>query len=310
MRQQIGGERMKFNSPLRYPGGKAGLTGFLTDVIDLNDLRGCVYYEPYAGGAGAALSLLTHNVVSEIHINDADKRVYAFWVAALNYSERFAERIRTVPLSIEEWNRQKDICTHPNTHSRFDVGFAAFFMNRCNRSGLLMGSGPIGGYEQAGKWRLDARFNRDSLSERILVLGRYRQNIQLSCEDAIIFLKSTLPRGHARKHAFVYLDPPYVTNGHRLYLNAYKANDHAHLARYLSKQAFLPWIMSYDDSDLIRELYSLHKIAIMPIRYTFQNKRAAQELIISPQHLAVPLACRIYGRESRLKADKIQRRSL
>ena len=48
---------MKLRSPLRYPGGKAGLAPFLTDVLDLNDIRGVDYFEPYAGGAGAALAL-------------------------------------------------------------------------------------------------------------------------------------------------------------------------------------------------------------------------------------------------------------
>ena len=75
---------MRTASPLRYPGGKAALTGFLEDVIDLNDLRGCKYFEPYAGGAGAALSLLFESVVDSIVINDFDFRIYAFWTSLLD----------------------------------------------------------------------------------------------------------------------------------------------------------------------------------------------------------------------------------
>lgn len=299
---------MRYASPLRYPGGKAGLTGFLTDTIDMNDLRGCIYYEPYAGGAGAALSLLKQEVISELHLNDADKRIYAFWRAAIYSSERFVESIRTVPLTIEEWHRQYAICTQPNLHPQFDVGFAAFFMNRCNRSGVLTGSGPIGGYRQSGEWRLDARFNRDALSERIIALGRMQKHVHVSSDDAILFLKNMLPRGHGRSHVFVYLDPPYVGNGRRLYLNAYKVDDHARLAHYLNSQSALPWIMSYDDSDLIRELYAEHKITLMPIRYTLQEKRSAQELVIAPQHLVVPRTCRIHGHESLLQAANNVRR--
>lgn len=299
---------MRYASPLRYPGGKAGLTGFLADTIDLNDLRGCVYYEPYAGGAGAALGLLKQEVVSKLHLNDADRRIYAFWHAALHSSERFVERIQAVPLRIEEWHRQHAICAHPGPHSLFDVGFAAFFMNRCNRSGVLTGSGPIGGHDQSGRWRLDARFSRDALSERILALGRLQQRVHVSCEDAITFLKKTLPRGLVRRRIFVYLDPPYVTKGQRLYLNAYGAQDHAQLARYLDVQASLPWIMSYDDSELIRRLYAGKKISVMPIRYSLQEKRSAQELIIAPRHVIVPKACRIGGRESLPRADYNARR--
>lgn len=292
---------MKHSSPLRYPGGKAGLTGFLADVIDLNDLGGCVYYEPYAGGAGAALSLLKQQVVSELYLNDADRRVVAFWRSALYASEQFVERIRTVPLTIEEWHRQRDICARPKSRAQFDVGFAAFFMNRCNRSGVLTGSGPIGGYEQAGRWRMDVRFNRNALAERILTLARMKNRIHVSCEDAIVFLKGRLPRGRGRDRVFVYLDPPYVNNGQRLYLNAYKPEDHAQLAHYLDAQNALAWIMSYDDSDLVRELYAGHKVALMPIRYSLQEKRSARELIIAPHRLGVPQACRVHGRESLLQ---------
>lgn len=292
---------MRHSSPLRYPGGKAGLTSFLTDVIDLNDLGGCVYYEPYAGGAGAALSLLKQQVVSELYLNDADRCVVAFWRSALYASEQFVERIHTVPLTIEEWHRQHDICARPKSRTQFDVGFAAFFMNRCNRSGVLTGSGPIGGYEQAGSWRMDVRFNRDALAERILTLAHMKNRIHVSCKDAVTFLKGNLPRGRGRDRVFVYLDPPYVNNGQRLYLNAYKPEDHAQLAHYLEAQNALAWIMSYDDSDLVRELYAGYKIKLMPIRYTLQEKRSAQELIIAPHRLAVPKASRIHGRESLLQ---------
>jgi DNA adenine methylase len=299
-----GGAMSRYASPLRYPGGKAGLTRFLADTIELNDLRGCMYYEPYAGGAGAALSLLKQEVVSELYLNDADKRIYAFWRAALNSTKRFVERIRSVPLTVEEWHRQHSVCAYPNVHSQFDIGFAAFFMNRCNRSGVLTGAGPIGGYKQSGKWRLDVRFNRETLSERILALGHLRKRIHVSCEDAIDFLKAALPKKDGFNGVFVYLDPPYVTNGQRLYLNAYGANDHAQLAEYVSRQSALPWIMSYDNSELIRTLYANQRIALMPISYSLQEKRSAKELIISPQHLVVPKVCHIHGRESLLQLEE------
>lgn len=283
---------MKFASPLRYPGGKACLAGFLADVIDLNGLRDCTYYEPYAGGAGAALTLLRDEVVSEVFINDADPRVHAFWHAALTESSRFVNRVLTTPLSIEEWYRQQAICKQPKSHARFDVGFAAFYMNRCNRSGVLTGAGPIGGFEQQGDWRLDVRFNRESLVERIQTLATMKDQIHLTHLDAIDFLKSNLPRGKRRSGVFVYLDPPYVQKGQRLYLNAYVEKDHRQLARYITRQPTLHWLMSYDDADLVRELYSEQQLSSQPIRYSLQDKRTANELIVAPHHIALPAACR------------------
>lgn len=283
---------MKHTSPLRYPGGKAVLVDFLDDMVELNSLHGCSYYEPYAGGAGAALGLLKRKVVSELFLNDADWRVYSFWHSVLNESDRFVESIRTVQLTIAEWHRQHAICVDPKPHSQFEVGFGAFFMNRCNRSGVITGAGPIGGYAQTGKWRMGVRFNREALAERVLAIARMKGSIHVSCEDAVAFLKERLPYGRGRKRVFVYLDPPYVVKGQRLYLNAYAPEDHAVLARYMGKQNTLPWIMSYDDSDLVRLLYVEHNQFYMPIRYSLQAKRSARELVIAPKHVAVPQTCR------------------
>jgi DNA adenine methylase len=292
---------MKHISPLRYPGGKAGLSDFLTDVIERNDLKGRRYYEPYAGGAGAALSLLEKGTVSEIYINDADKRIYAFWRACLYESDRFIEKILHVPLTMDEWRRQNEICSSPRTSKIFDLGFAAFYMNRCNRSGVLSGAGPIGGYQQSGTWRLDVRFNREGLATRITSLARQKHNIHISKLDAIDFLKSKLPRGSGRSKVFVYLDPPYVNKGRKLYFNAYQTKDHKQLTEYLTGQATLSWLVSYDDDQLVRSLYAEQKLSLLPIRYTLQEKRTANELIIAPHRLRLPNSARIRGQESMLQ---------
>lgn len=288
---------MRYSSPLRYPGGKAALAPFIERVIELNGLNGCIYYEPYAGGAGVALSLLRRNVVNRIEINDADIRVYSFWHAVFNDSNRFVDHIQEIPLTIDEWRRQKDVCDNPTNHGLFDVGFAAFFMNRCNRSGVLSGAGPIGGYSQKGPWRLDVRFNKTLMAERILSLAQQKDRIIVSHGDALCFLKSRLPFGTRRSAVFAYLDPPYVIKGQRLYLNAYENRDHASVASYLKSQRRLPWVLSYDDSELVRKLYKSLAVHLMPINYSLQEKRTANELIITPQHVTMPAAFRSEGSE-------------
>lgn len=271
------------------------MSDFLEDVIDLNDLRGCHHYEPYAGGAGAALTLLEKKVVDKIFLNDADPRVFAFWNAVLNETDRFADRVLSVPLDIKEWHRQREICSNPSPHSSFDIGFSAFYMNRCNRSGILNGAGPIGGLQQNGKWKLNARFNRVTLAQRIRKTGAKSKQIQVSCMDAIDFLRSSLPVGKARRNTFVYLDPPYVNKAQRLYLNAYRPDDHAGIARYLSSQTALPWLMSYDDTQLIRNLYRKRHIFKLPIRYSLKEKRLAMELITCPLDLILPRSVQVHG---------------
>ena len=283
---------MKPASPLRYPGGKGSLSAYLADLLELNGLTGCDYFEPYAGGAGAALNLLCSGAVGRVHINDADSRVYALWRAVLNENARFVEQIATVPLTIEEWRKQQAICAAGGLDDEFALGFSAFYMNRCNRSGVLKGAGPIGGYQQDGKWRLDVRFNRVALAARVGALCALRERISVTGLDAIDFLRQKLPSGRGRSRAFVYADPPYVIKGQKLYLNAYGPDDHAQLAAFLFRQRVLPWLVSYDDAPLIHALYTGQQIDHLPIRYSLQNKRAAQELLIAPHHLYLPVARR------------------
>ena len=279
---------MRHNSPLRYPGGKASLADFLAQTIELNDLTGCSYFEPFAGGAGAALRLLAEDAVSELHLNDLDPRITSFWNAALNESERFTDAVMSVPLTVAEWRRQRQVCRRADMSNRFDLGFATFYLNRCNRSGILLGAAPIGGYSQLGRWTIDARFNRKALADRILNISRQRERIHITNMDARAFLTECLPGGRDRKRVFAYLDPPYYSNGRRLYMNYYEDEDHRRLACYMQGQGTLKWLMSYDDSQFVKELYTRCVVSHIPIRYTLQRKREAREFLIAPTHLQLP----------------------
>src|SRR4029079_1838113 len=166
-------------SPLRYPGGKQVLSNVLAYIIRLNRLQEGTYVEPFAGGAGAALSLLYGEHVQRVMINDADPAIAAFWRAALVQSPGFLKLLKTTPLTVREWERQREIYFHPYRYSSLRVGFATFYLNRCNRSGIIASGGPIGGPKQKGEWRIDARFNREELRQRIQRVAQYRDRIEL-----------------------------------------------------------------------------------------------------------------------------------
>lgn len=289
---------MRFDSPLRYPGGKAALGPFLAKTIALNGLADCAYFEPFAGGAGAALWLLRNGIVSEAHINDLDPCVAAFWRAALGDPVRFADAIMSARLDVDEWRRQRETYRGQDIDKPFELGFATFYMNRCNRSGVLSGAGPIGGYEQTGKWRIDARFYRQSLAGRVKELGKLADRIHVSNMDAHSFLADKLPRGTARRSVFAYLDPPYWEKGNRLYLNSYSRKDHEALARYMQRQRALKWVISYDDSTQIRHMYSAANIQRLSLRYNLSDSRDVQELLITPQHVQLPRGDRPNGAQA------------
>lgn len=254
----------------------------------MNDLTGGNYYEPFAGGAGAALSLLKNGIVSSVHLNDLDPCIFAFWHSVLTDPHRFAHRVRTIPLTIDEWRRQKALY-HDSDHRQsrsFDLGFATFYLNRCNRSGIISGSAPIGGFAQDTHWQLDARYNPDRLAERIIAIAVHKDRIHISNKDALAFLREHV-RVHC-PHSFVYLDPPYISAGNRLYFNTYQEHDHRSLATYLTTRSDLKWLLSYDNDHLIKALYRNMVIDNHFLRYSLQNRRPATELLIAPHHVALP----------------------
>lgn len=287
-------------SPLRYPGGKGALASSLADIILYNNLEKGPYFEPYAGGAGAALYLLFNGFVEKIHLNDADYAIYAFWKSVLNKNDKFLQEVKKANLSIDEWYRQRKIIKEYSNHSLFEIGFAAFFLNRCNRSGIISNAGPIGGYNQNGKWKLDVRFNKFNLCQRIERISKYKKKIHISNLDAIDFLKQQLPRGKKRKTSFVYIDPPYITNGKKLYMNYYNESDHKELASYMEKQKTVSWVMTYDNVDLIKKLYKTKHIFEFNLNYSLQEKKKGNEVIIFPKYIIMPKSIKIAENNLRL----------
>lgn len=240
-----------FITPLRYPGGKARLGAWLGELIDCNNLSNCTYIEPYAGGAGAAVYLLVNNKVKNIVINDIDDSVYAFWWSVLNDTQEFVTLISDTPVTIENWLIQREIVRSPQKHSRTALGFAAFFLNRTNRSGILHG-GVIGGQRQDGKYKLDARFNKQALIDRINRIASYRERISISNLDAMSLVDDL---SKSVEKPFFYLDPPYYNKGNQLYQNHYAPDDHKKIAQTVQELNH-PWIVTYDNCPEICELYN------------------------------------------------------
>src|SRR6185437_11613283 len=175
-----------------------------------NDLLDGAYVEPYAGGAAIALELLFHEYVSCIHINDISKPVHAFWKCVLDHTEEFCRRVMSKPLTVAQWDKQKKVLSDPSEREDIEVGFAMFFLNRTNRSGILNG-GIIGGRDQTGPWKIDARYNARELVNRVGAIARMRNRIKLSRQDALRFLSSGVSKWTSQ--TLIYLDPPYYVKG-------------------------------------------------------------------------------------------------
>lgn len=274
---------MIFNSPLRYPGGKGRLSQYICDLMEANGLVGACYAEPYAGGAGVALALLYREYASHILLNDLNRSVHAFWQAAVGDGEELCRRIRACPLNMDEWRRQREI-QRADDPDPMDLAFSTLFMNRTNRSGVVKG-GVIGGMDQSGTWKLDARFKRDDLIQRIEKIGAYASRITVTGLDALEFLKDRLPAPETP--TLVYLDPPYFRKAQKLYDNHYRPADHAVLAEAVGAIQHR-WIVSYDNQPEIRELYKNYVQEEFSILYSAGPVAQGSEVMIFGPRISRP----------------------
>ncbi|WP_273454111.1 DNA adenine methylase [Nevskia ramosa] len=272
-------------SPLRYPGGKACMLQLVASILRLNKLEHGHYAEPYAGGCGLALELLYGGHVSDIHINDIDPSIWAFWYCVLNHTDALVDLVQKTPVTVKEWLEQRDVHRTQDTKNPLKLGFSAFFLNRTNRSGIISGAGVIGGLEQKGLYKIDCRYNASDLARRIRRVAKYKDQIHLSNLDAVKFLlksEQKLPQ-----ESLMFIDPPYFNKGSSLYTSFYLPEDHALVARNVMASS-RNWIVTYDDMPEIRALYRSRRQYCFDINYSLQEKRLGTELLIASKGIKIP----------------------
>lgn len=285
----------QFNTPLRYPGGKGKLTNFIRLVFEQNNLADGHYVEPYAGGAGIAFSLLLLEYAAHIHLNDVNQSVYSFWHCVLEETDELCKLIHDCEVTMDEWHKQKNIQRNPHQHTQLELGFSTFFLNRTNRSGIIKG-GVIGGKNQDGKWKLDARFTKPDLIGRIKKIALYSDRVSLYNQDAEAFIQTVMP--DLPDKALIYLDPPYYVKGEGLYENHYKHQDHARVANLVKTIINKKWIVSYDNAPEICEFYKGYPQITYGLNYSAQNRYEGSEVMFFCPEIKIPDV----ANPSRLKA--------
>lgn len=268
----------QFESPLRYPGGKACIFPFISNLFYENNLIGTDYAEPYAGGAGLALKLLFNEYVNKININDFDYSIYSFWKSILDSNSRYCDWLEEVKINIENWHYYKEILKNSENYSQFELGQAVFYLNRTNISGVIKG-GPIGGLQQKGKYKMTARFNKPDLIKRIERIEKFKNRIILSNLDGIDFIRQL---NQQPRNLFIYLDPPYVHKGADLYMNYFKKKDHENLAKQVHKIKH-SWLVSYDNNDLIIGLYAKQRKLKYSLSQSASNRVGSEILVFANQ---------------------------
>ena len=275
---------MTFYSPLRYPGGKGKMANYFKKFFKENSLMGGTYVEPYTGGGSVALSLLIENYASKVIINDIDRSVYAFWYSILNYTNELCSLIEETPIAIKTWKIQKGIQKNKDKEDILKLGFSTFFLNRTNRSGILL-AGAIGGLKQEGNYKIDCRYNKEVLIERIKKIASHKENIKLYNLDAVKLIKKL--KNELPEKTLFYLDPPYHKKGKELYLNHYNDDDHKKISLAIGKVKKQKWLITYDNTELIKKLYKKYRKLDYLLTYTAGKIKKGKELIIFSDNMKI-----------------------
>lgn len=272
------------HTPLRYPGGKTRLAPYVTGIFSENSLVDGHYVEPYAGGAGLAVSLLVNGYARYIHLNDIDPSIFAVWHSIVNETEALCKYIHDVNINLEEWHKQKQIQEEKKSIDLLALGISTLFLNRTNRSGIISG-GVIGGKKQNGNYKIGVRFNKKTLIKKIELIAFYKSRIRIYNSDALSFIKNIVPK--LPQKSLVNLDPPYYVKGQALYQNFYTHADHKNISNAIpTLQQY--WIITYDNVAPIRDLYAKFSIIEYKLSYSVQKKYQGKEILVVDPRLILP----------------------
>lgn len=284
---------LKDISPLRYPGSKQKLAKYLEKILAFNSMNPEFLVEPFVGGGSVFLYFLFNNIVNKVIISDKDKLVYSFWKVLFTDPNILIKFIEKVNVNLENFYFFKNIAINESDYSETDLAKSCLFLNRTSFSGILTNqTGPIGGKYQKSNYKVDCRFNRATLIDKISFISTFSEKvivINKSWEEAIRYSNTVILQSHHISEAFYYLDPPFFLKAKDLYRIYFNRGDHEKLCSFLNKKKF-HWLLSYDNNDEIKKIYAENyrePIHIeMPYSINSHSRRIEKEIIITP--LAVP----------------------
>lgn len=261
-------------SPLRYPGGKGKTYKYIRYLVHENNIN--TYIEPFAGGASVALQLLINGDVNKIIINDYDRSIYSLWYSIIKNSDALIKLIETTEITMDEWYRQKEIQLKKDSVDLLELAFSTLFLNRTNRSGIIK-AGVIGGKKQNGNYKLDCRFNKKNIIQRIHKIAALSDSIEIYNFDAKDFINNVIVN---TSNSFTFFDPPYYIKGPNLYTNFYSPADHIELSKsIINLMENHYWILTYDTAEEIMELYHRFKNYQYSLNYSIATPSKGTEYI-------------------------------
>ena len=243
--------------PLRYPGGKFYALNQLRRFYSV--VRHDEFREPFAGGATVffAKPIVKHN-----WLNDIDQELVNLYRVMANPSERqgLLAMVSNEVASKERWAEVRRL----NPETSLERAFKFYYMNRTSFSGKL--SSPGWGY------RPKRSLPPERWHERIIPCGKKLETVKLTCLDFGEVIASPAQGGST----LLYVDPPYYSppkNKH--YVEGFELKDHLRL-RELLKSTEHSFVLTYDDTPEVREMYGWANIYPISFYYRVENSQTQQ----------------------------------
>ncbi len=280
---------MKNLSPLRYAGSKKNLAPYLHQIIKYNKIKPTILVEPFVGGGSVTLYFLKNNIVEKAIISDKDPLIFSFWKTVFTNSEYLIDFVKHVDVNLETFYEYKKIARNCKKYKNEKLAEACIFLNRTSFSGLLTDeAGPLGGKSQKSDYKLDCRFNINSLIKKIEIVASYSKRVTVLSYDwreTIDFVKEKLKAEKKSNSIIFYLDPPFYNKANKLYRAYFQIKDHKLL---FDSVINLPdcWVLSYDNAPEIKKMYASKKSVLnIEMLYSINSKRREKELVITPLEL-------------------------
>lgn len=267
-------------SPLRYPGGKNRAVKLISTILpEFDEFR-----EPFLGGGSIFVHTKQRFPNKKFWVNDLYLELFKFWEIA-------QKDIDSLLKKIYEWKNQfpigKELHTFLNNNltnfNDLERATAFFIYNRITFSGTSLS----GGYSEHA---FKGRFTESSI-QRLIPFSKVIQNSIITNHD---YEELITKEG---KNVFIFLDPPYYSatksalygkNG-----NLHKSFDHIRFAEIM-KVCKHKWLITYDDSEYIRNLFSFANIIPWDLTYGMRNvssgsNQKGKELFISNYLETLPM---------------------
>lgn len=257
-------------SPFRYPGGKSRWYYYVKQW--LLSTQPDVFVEPFAGGAHASLAVAVEEwgrrFVRDVLMVEVDENVSAVWETILDGDvEWLIQRIEQFEMS----RKSAEKAIERQGDSTRDKAFAMIVHNRVSRGGV---TAPGAGWLKKGENGngLHSRWYPSTLVDRIRTIANARDRIHFTCSDAF----DVLPN-HLGESTALFIDPPYPKAGGRLY--AHSDVDHEAIFE-LASQSLGTVLLTYDNSDEVRELVEAFDFDSEPLVVSTTHHRKKTELLI------------------------------